>query len=186
MHVRDNITRPAALLIVIIIAAALSMAGNVSGGDAPASLPVDIQADLDLALEAYDGGAYGEAKAAWKRGALRGNTDAMTSLANMLQRGEGGERDTALAFQWYQKAARRGDTVGQLNLGDMYRSGIGTTANRVEAMFWLTLAGRSGPGGRQGNAWAAGQARRLATSMSPALRRQIELKVERWQPTAQP
>ncbi|MDD9875931.1 MAG: tetratricopeptide repeat protein [Magnetovibrio sp.] len=133
-----------------------------------------VESDMATAIEAYDGGRFAEAVRAWTRAARLGNTDAMTSLANMYMRGEDVRPDIRRGVAWYREAAARGDPVGQLNLGELYLSGLGVAKDRGRAYKWLALAGRAG------NAWAADRAARLAGRMDAAERARAERLVATW------
>ena len=107
--------------------------------------------DLADGLQAFDGGDYAEAHAAWERAAAGGSTLAMTSLANLYMQGQGVRRDPGRALSWYKRAAEQGDAVGQMNLGD-----LSAARDPITAYFWLGLAAN------QGNSWAATRLKGIA------------------------
>ncbi len=53
--------------------------------------------DLEDGMEAYDGGDYALAVAAWTRAAAAGQADAMTAIAGLYENGTGVTRDPALS-----------------------------------------------------------------------------------------
>jgi localization factor PodJL len=116
--------------------------------------------DMAAGYEAYDGGDYAAALAAWRRAAARGDTDAMTAIADLNLRGHGVPLDAVAAVAWYRRAAARGDAVAQLNLGDLLSRGIGAPRDAVAAHMWLALAAA------QGRQWAADARDRLAATMT--------------------
>lgn len=126
----------------------------------PAAAADEVTKDMADGYEAYDGGDYATALAAWGRAAARGNTDAMTAIADLHLRGHGARLDAAAAVSWYRRAAERGDAVAQLNLGDLLSQGIGAPRDVVAAHMWLSLAAAKG---RQ---WAADAAARLERAMT--------------------
>jgi len=146
--------------------------GNAAQGQT--ATDQEINERLTDAIRAYDGGDLETAWESWQWAARAGNTDAMTFLASMLERGEGLRPDTRRAAAWYRRAAERGDTIGQLNLGEMYLNGRGLKRDRVEAVFWLTLAGRGG------NVWAAEKSVAAATGLNIAARKVITARVNKW------
>ena len=138
--------------------------------------PAAVQRDLEAAIKAYDGGDLAHAREAWHRAAAAGSTDAMTSLANMYDRGEGVRPDVARARRWYRRAAERGDIVGQLNLGEMYLQGRGLPRDRMQAAFWLSLAGAGG------NAWALSQAAKVRAGLNDHQRELLREMISTWRP----
>jgi len=103
-----------------------------------------VHADLADGVSAYDGGDYETAIAEFTAAAQAGDPGAQLALANMMQYGEGMQRDTASAAVWYRLAAERGDAVAQINLAELTRTGTGPEADPEGAYFWLSLAVRSG------------------------------------------
>ena len=57
---------------------------------------------------------------------------------------DGGPRDDAQAFVWYEKAARGGYAVAQRMLGKYYEKGIGTGKNPELARQWYKKAAAQG------------------------------------------
>ncbi len=138
--------------------------------------PYSPDADLATAIRAYDGGDMVTALGAWRRAAAGGSTDAMTSLANIFQYGEGVRQDLPRAVAWYRRAADLGDGVAQMNLGELMADGRGTTRAAPGAYFWLSLAGRGG------NAWADGQARIVAKRLPPDELTKLNARIAGWRP----
>lgn len=136
--------------------------------------------DLEAGTEAYDGGDYATALAAWERAAAAGSADAMNAIANLYAEGEGVRPDGALAAAWYRRAAERGDAIAQLNLGDMYSRGHGIRRDLVEGYLWLGLAAA------QGSAWAAERQNKFAAEMTAADIRRAEARIAAWTPRRMP
>ena len=136
--------------------------------------------DLEAATEAYDGGDYATALAAWERAAAAGSIAAMNAIASLHAGGEGVRPDGALAAAWYRRAAERGDAVAQLNLGDMYSRGLGVRRDPVEAYLWLGLAAA------QGSAWAADRQNEIAAKMTATDIGRAESRIAAWTPRRMP
>ena len=132
-----------------------------------------IESDMASALKAYDSGRYDAAYAHWKTAAQRGNTNAMSALANMYGQGEGRPKDLKKAALWYKKAAQLGNIVGQLNYGQMLENGIGVKADRLAAYVWYRLASRSG------NQWSTERQLALVRSFTPSESAAAEKAFER-------
>ena len=58
----------------------------------------------------------------------------------MYLRGDGVEKDDALAFSWFMKSAEQEDAASQYNLGRMYIMGKGVVENMPEAKIWIKKA----------------------------------------------
>ena len=155
---------------VLSVIGALSVIGWI--------LPAAAADDLATGLQAYDGGDYAGALAAWRRAAEAGDPRAMGAIANLYLQGEGVRPDAATAASWYRRAADRGDAAAQLNLGDMFSRGIGVPRDRMEAYVWLSLAAA------QGNAWAGGRLRDVAASMTAAQIAEARARLAGWRPKA--
>ena len=130
--------------------------------------------DLEDGMEAYDGGDYALALAAWTRAAAAGQADAMTAIAGLHATGTGVARDSRKALTWYRRGARLGEVTSQLNLGDMIARGQGQERDPVEASMWLGLAAG------QGNRWAAERKRELDRTMTPAQVALAERRIGEW------
>ena len=136
--------------------------------------------DLEAGTEAYDGGDYATALAAWERAAAAGSIAAMNAIASLHAGGEGVRPDAALAAARYRRAAQRGDAVAQLNLGDMYSRGNGVRRDPIEAYLWLGLAAA------QGSAWAAESQNVIAAKLTAADIGRAESRIAAWTPRRMP
>jgi uncharacterized protein len=105
--------------------------------------------------QAYDGGRYAEAFAAWHALAAAGEVRAQVAIAGMYRFGEGRDIDFAKAALWYRRAAGAGDPIAQLNYAELLENGRGVARDIAAAKHWYRLAAA------QGNAWAAAQLGRL-------------------------
>lgn len=137
-------TRPA----MAIAALAVALVGSAA------------RADFAGGAEAYDGGDYGRAFAAWMALARDGDADAQVAIAGLYRFGEGQRIDLAAAARWYRRAADLGEPIAQLNLGEMYMLGLGVPRDAARAHMWLTLAAR------QGRDWARVRRDALARRMT--------------------
>jgi TPR repeat protein len=130
--------------------------------------------DLEDGMEAYDGGDYAQALAAWTRAAAAGRADAMTALAGLYENGTGVARDSKTALIWYRRGARLGDVASQFNLGDMIARGQGQERDPVEASMWLGLAAA------QGNLWAAERKRELDRTLTADQAAEADRRIGEW------
>lgn len=130
--------------------------------------------ELEDGMEAYDGGDYALALAAWTRAAAAGRADAMVAIAGLYAGGTGVARDSKIALIWYRRGARLGDVAGQLNLGDMIARGLGQERDPVKASMWLGLAAA------QGNLWAAERKRGLDRILTPAQVAEADRRIGEW------
>lgn len=130
--------------------------------------------ELEDGMEAYDGGDYALALAAWTRAAAAGRADAMVAIAGLYAGGTGVTMDSKIALIWYRRGARLGDVAGQLNLGDMIARGLGQERDPVEASMWLGLAAA------QGNLWAAERKRGLDRILTPAQVAEADRRIGEW------
>ena len=136
--------------------------------------------DFARGLEAYDGGDYAAAVAAWRRAAAVGDTDAMNALANAYQQGQGVRTDPETAVSWYRRAAERGDAVAQMNLGDLASTGHGVKRDAVEAYTWLGIAAA------QGNRWARQRRDEVAAELTPNEIAQADARIRDFKPSSSP
>jgi TPR repeat protein len=74
----------------------------------------------------------------------QGNAVAQEILGFMYARGEGMQRDDAVALQWFTLAAEAGRADAQFELGHMYRDGLGVTADGKAALLWFRRAAEQG------------------------------------------
>jgi len=98
------------------------------------------RADLDLGIEAYDGGDYATALREIRMAANKGNPLAQTMLAGLYLVGDGVHQNYFQARNWYEKAALNGDGNAQLNLGFIYRDGLGVKPDVIRAYKWFAIA----------------------------------------------
>lgn len=113
--------------------------------------------DFAAGAEAYDGGRYAEAFAAWHALAQKGEVRAQVAVAGMYRFGEGRRIDFEKAALWYRRAAESGDAIAQLNYAELLETGRGILRNIPQALEWY------GRAAAQGNVWAAAQRDRLAS-----------------------
>jgi len=115
--------------------------------------------------QAYDGGSYAEAREYWHDAAMAGHVDAMSSLADLMMRGQGGPMDRMNAIIWYHRAARRGDATASLTLGELALGSPNDPIHDYMAAFvWFSISAR------QGNAWARKEASDLMGKLSESER----------------
>lgn len=89
---------------------------------------------------AFDRADYKTALRVWMEAAKAGDAEAQTNVAEIYERGLGGEPNYAAALLWYEKAARQGNTRAQFNLGTMYEQGLGVPADQLTALNWYRQA----------------------------------------------
>lgn len=135
-----------------------------------------VRADMVTGLAAYDGGDYRAARTAWLICAQAGNLDAQVALAGLYAGGVGVTRNLATAAAWFRRAARQGDTIAQLNLGERHANGWGVDRDPVAAWVWFSLAARAG------NGWAHDQREAIAMTLTPAMRRDAQRRLDAWRP----
>ena len=78
-----------------------------------------------------------------------GHSLAQMCVGNMIEYGEGGDKNLIDARRWYEAAAHQGQQTAQMNLGRMLQTGRGGPADKEEAARWYFLAAK------QGDEWAA-------------------------------
>ena len=103
--------------------------------------------DIDVynqGLQAYDIGEYQDAYTVWLPLAKEGNAIAQFNIAHMHEVGEGVEKNTVKALQWYQRAAVQGYAEAQNNLGILFSSGIGTPIDLKQSAHWTEMAALQG------------------------------------------
>lgn len=102
-----------------------------------------------IGAQAYDGGNYREARIRWHAAAGLGHPDAMTSLADLMMRGQGGPMDQVNAVALYREAARLGDATASLAIAEL---ALGNpedpVRNYLAAYVWFSISAN------QGNDWA--------------------------------
>lgn len=97
-----------------------------------------------IGLEAAQDGNFEVALRHWFPLAENGSARAQMNLATMYSKGDGVDKDPALAFNWYLKAAEQGISKGQFLIGQMLQDGEGTKKNPVEALNWFLRAAKQG------------------------------------------
>ena len=88
----------------------------------------DVKADLS------------QARAYYGRAAVFGNADAQFRLAQMYQRGEGGERNPHQAAKWAKLAMDKGNNDARAFLGHLLFEGDGVTRQPLRGLIFLTIA----------------------------------------------
>ncbi|MBQ3341859.1 MAG: sel1 repeat family protein [Kiritimatiellae bacterium] len=84
-----------------------------------------------------------------KQKAESGDAMAQAQYAQMLQSGQGVDKNEAEALKWYQKAAEAGNSYAQANMGVFCQAGsCGMTKDLAKAAEWYEKAAK------QGNAYA--------------------------------
>ncbi len=111
-----------------------------------------------------------------QRAAVNGSERAMHNLGVMLYAGQGGGVDQAEAASWFRQAAERGLTDSQFNLAKLYADGVqGVAPAPEEALQWYLIAAAAG------DTQARAEADRIAVSIAPARRAEIERAAEAFQ-----
>src|SRR5580704_4958061 len=85
------------------------------------------------AHEAFEGADYELVLKLAMPPAIRGNSDAQTTVALLYQCGLGVNRDVLEAERWLLMAAERGSAVAWNNLGSLYASNVPELRHRWEA-----------------------------------------------------
>lgn len=78
------------------------------------------------------------------KAALLGHPLSQLSIGNMLDYGEGGERDMLEARRWYLVAAKQGVRDAQMHFARMLEMGRGGVQDREEAAVWYMRAVEQG------------------------------------------
>jgi TPR repeat protein len=126
-----------ALWLVLV----LPLSALAHGPDAVPDDP-DLKRQYGEGFAAYQKGNYAAAREKWLPLAEKGSSAAQLFVAFMYDRGQGVQRDDALAADWYRKSAERDNMIAQVRLAIMYRDGRGVAASPVEAWFWAGMAAR--------------------------------------------
>jgi TPR repeat protein len=74
----------------------------------------------------------------------KGYAREQVELAEAYMRGQGVQRDPALAAHWYEMAARGGDPAAEHQIGYLYSAGLGVPRDLARAVHWYQLAASSG------------------------------------------
>jgi Sel1 repeat len=101
-------------------------------------------ADFNAAREAAMNGAYDKALPELTALADAGLAEAQALLGDLYSRGDGVEKNDALAAQWYEKAARQGYSDAQYALGLLYQTGRGVPLDKSRAYLWMLVAFETG------------------------------------------
>ena len=107
------------------------------------------------------------ALSAFASSAAMGYIPAYGKLAEMLEGGEGIEKNRSLAFLWYKKAVDEGDSDAIFELGRCYARGIGVSFDFDLAIEQLTRAERLG------DARATGEIERLCENKKRGMTRRL-------------
>lgn len=83
---------------------------------------------------AYDRADYKSALRVWMTAAEAGDPDAQNNVAEIYERGLGGQPNFEAAVIWYQKAADQGYSRALFNLGTLYEQGQGVPQDRLKAL----------------------------------------------------
>lgn len=77
--------------------------------------------------------------------AEQGEATAQYVLATLYNNGQGVEKNSQKAVEWYRKSAEQNNDLAQYSLGVMYEFGdVGLEKNQEEAKKWYTLAAENG------------------------------------------
>ncbi|MDF1588839.1 MAG: tetratricopeptide repeat protein [Gammaproteobacteria bacterium] len=80
-----------------------------------------------------------------KAAAEQGDATAQYVLATLYNNGQGVEKNSQKAVEWYQKSAEQNNDLAQYSLGIMYEFGDeGLDKNEQEAQKWYRLAANNG------------------------------------------
>jgi len=101
-------------------------------------------AALDEAISAYNSGNYLTARRIFKEVAQHGDPLAQRYLAEMYDKGLGGQKDYSKAVEWYKKAAIQNDSKAQFLLGVKYVNGHGVMVDEKLAYAWFAIAFNNG------------------------------------------
>lgn len=122
-------------------------------------------------LAAYDAGDYASAATIWSALAGAGDARAQMALAGLHRQGLGVGRDTNLAISLYRDAAAQGSTDAQRILGDLHARGLLVPKDPIEAFALFGLAAANG------DMWSAGRQDDIASTLTPARRRQADARL---------
>jgi len=101
-------------------------------------------ADFNAAREAALRGDFEQALPELTMLAEAGSAEAQALLGDLYSRGDGVEKNDALAAQWYEKASRLGYSDAQYALGLLYQTGRGVRQDKATAYMWMVLAFETG------------------------------------------
>ena len=86
-----------------------------------------------------------------KQKALSGDAEAQFKLGFCYDKGQGVDKNSLEAFQWFQKAAEQGHAKAQFNLAVMYDEGEGVAVDKAKAVYWYQKAAEQGKADAQCN-----------------------------------
>jgi len=112
--------------------------------------PATRAADYHEGLAAHRRGDFEAALREWRPLAAQGDSESQYRLARMYYHGEG-ERNDALAAQWYERAAEQGHVKAQNNIGMLYEQGRGVDEDASLAVAWYRRAADHGLATAQSN-----------------------------------
>jgi len=78
--------------------------------------------------------------------AEQGCAPAQANLGLLYFKGQGVERNSAQAAEWYRRAAQNGSATGQFNLAQLYAQGQGVPLDWTQATSWMEAAAKQGHG----------------------------------------
>lgn len=100
--------------------------------------------DSITSLRALQNIAYAQEFARLMPLAKAGNAESQNRIGEMLEFGQGVERDKDAAYQWFQRAAEQGEVSAWHNLGRSYNFGSGVEQNYATAEEWYRKAADRG------------------------------------------
>ena len=143
----------AAVLAGLLVFTPLTPVGaSPSDSDRARRELADLSSDQLMArgLTAFNARDYAAARDHFRLLAQRDNATAETLLGTMSARGQGVERNEAIAAAWFLRAARRGYAPAQLALADALARGSGVPQDQVRARALAKAAASQGlPGAAQ-------------------------------------
>jgi|GEM_PF-4692968 len=102
--------------------------------------PATAEGIFQRGYAAFVGGDYPKATRLWLKAATGGNSNAMTAVGYLYNKGWGVPLDYRKAPDWYEKAATAGDLNAMYDLGTCYQRGRGRKKNYALAMKWYQSA----------------------------------------------
>lgn len=111
----------------------------------------DLTAQYELALQRVAAGRAQEGVTMLRRAADRGFAMAQYRLAKLYERGEGVQRDLAVARQWTERAAASGNRRAMHDLGVYFARGEGAPLDEAAAFRWFRQAAELGVADSQYN-----------------------------------
>ena len=96
----------------------------------------DKEKQCELGQLYYDDKRYRHAYIWFLKAANQNLAEAQSKLAQILEKGQGVEKNEGEAVKWYRQAANQGNTNAQFNLGAMLLNGLGVGQDEKEAIKW--------------------------------------------------